>query len=332
MASPSIIAPSSLLATQNDDHADDDDVGSTSTSAEERLRGLSFGIRNDKNRDIKTSREEQYDTQRRQMLWKPVAAALLTTSSSLVVLEQNPANALVKGNAPPPKSSKPASDKPRCTNVEECQAEAERRADEERLRLEADAASDAASTLTTAQGTRYRDLQVGSGKTAAAGDEVTVFYKVLKLGKRSYDGISGEGTVVFSRGYGLEDDERKPRDKSFVTTLGYTGNIAALNDAVPGMREGGLRRFAVAPERGWRKPGRACDGGPGGTGAGGDLKTDYVVVPTATMVASEACFDTTRQPFPLQYAEQRRMAQRFDQSLIMEVELVRVGSGDSSFL
>ena len=56
-----------------------------------------------------------------------------------------------------------------------------------------------------------------------------------------------------------------------------------------------------------------CDGGPGGRGAGGDKKTDYVIVPTATMVATEACFDTTKIPFPTSYAQERRMAQRFDQ-------------------
>lgn len=60
---------------------------------------------------------------------------------------------------------------------------------------------------------------------------------------------------------------------------------------------------------------------------GGELKTDYVVVPTATMVNEEACFDMSKQPFPTTYAQQRRMAQRFDQSLIMEVELVKTGPG-----
>jgi hypothetical protein len=47
------------------------------------------------------------------------------------------------------------------------------------------------------------------------------------------------------------------------------------------------------------------------------------------MVAAEACFDSTKQPFPLSYAQQRRMAQRFDQSLIMEVELVKTASAGS---
>jgi hypothetical protein len=58
-------------------------------------------------------------------------------------------------------------------------------------------------------------------------------------------------------------------------------------------------------------------------GAGGELRTDYVVVPTATMVDQEACFDTSKSPFPTTYAQRRRMAQRFDQSLIMEVQVAK---------
>lgn len=134
-----------------------------------------------------------------------------------------------------------------------------------------------------------------------------------------------QGTVVFSRGYGFEDDESAPAKKSFITAVGSYSNIAALNEVIPGMKVNGIRRFAILPQKGWRKPTKMCDGGPGGQGAGGDLKTDYVVVPTATMVAEEACFDQTRQPFPSTYAQQRRMAQRFDQSLCMEVQLVSVG-------
>ena len=87
---------------------------------------------------------------------------------------------------------------------------------------------------------------------------------------------------------------------------------------------GALRRISVTPQNGWEKNTKQCDGGPGGSGSGGDLKTDYVVVPTATMVEQEACFDRNKLPFPSTYALERRMAQRFDQSLIMEVRLVNV--------
>lgn len=241
-----------------------------------------------------------------------------TTTAALFIVSAPPAaQALVKGNAPPPKKSKPSERS--CTNVEECQQMAEEKEAAERM-----AADQLEPPSVTQRGTRYKDVAVGTGARARSGDVVNVYYKVLKLGKRSYDGLSGEGTVVFSRGYGLEDDERSARTSDFQTVLGAPRTIVALSDAVAGMAVGGIRRFAVTPDAGWRKPGKSCDGGPGGSGAGGDLKTDYVVVPTATMVAAEACFDTSKQPFPTSYAQQRRMAQRFDQSLIMEVELVGV--------
>ncbi|GKY92043.1 hypothetical protein MPSEU_000175900 [Mayamaea pseudoterrestris] len=247
--------------------------------------------------------------------------AALSLCSSL------PSHALVKGNAPPlskPKATSSNSDvKKKCTNVEECQELAMQQAEREQR----EALANVTPSLLTAGGTRYRDETVGDSSSLpiTTNTAVTINYKVLKLGKRSYDGLSGEGTVVFSRGYGLEDDEDKAGSKSYSTIVGSPFNIIALNEALVGMRLGGIRRFVVLPQQGWQKPTKACDGGPGGRGSGGDLKTDYVVVPTATMVAQEACFDTSKQPFPTDYAKQRRMAQRFDQSLIMEVQVVKVG-------
>ena len=127
---------------------------------------------------------------------------------------------------------------------------------------------------------------------------------------------------IKTTGYGLEDDEKKPGETSFITTLGSPSLIAAISDGVTGMAAGSIRRISILPQMGWRLPGKQCDGGPGGSGAGGELKTDYVVIPTATMVNEEACFDKTKLPFPQRYDQQRRLAQRFDQSLIVEVELV----------
>jgi len=270
---------------------------------------------------------------RRQVLQTALSTGAFVSSGLVptLFLSPVPSMALVKGNAPPPKSSPPTSDKPKCTNVDDCQALAERKEQELRERAAAAAASEGDAIRKTKGGTRYRDIEEGTGAIVKEGDEVTLYYKVLKLGKRSYDGLSGEGTVIFSRGYGLEDDESTPGSKSFVTVVGGYNNIVALNEALVGMKVGGTRRLAVFPPKGWRKPNPSCDGGPGGSGAGGDVKTDYVVVPTAQLVAEEACFDTTKQPFPLTYAQQRRMAQRFDQSLIMEVQLVAAGPATAEF-
>merc|ERR1712125_227012 len=96
--------------------------------------------------------------------------------------------------------------------------------------------ANAEPAMIASKGTRYRDIEVGSsGITAKPGSDVSVYFKVLKLGKRSYDGLSGEGTVVFSRGFGLEDDEKVPGDKSFRFTVGDQAVIGALNDAIAGM-------------------------------------------------------------------------------------------------
>jgi hypothetical protein len=92
---------------------------------------------------------------------------------------------------------RPSGGKLKCTNVEECQAMAERKqAEESSLKIQG------SPPKVSQGGTRYIDMDIGdeSKSSVKHGDEVTIYYKVLKLGKRSYDGPSGEGTVVFSRG------------------------------------------------------------------------------------------------------------------------------------
>ena len=69
---------------------------------------------------------------RRDMLLKGVPSCL---SVALVAYSQ-PASALVKGVAPP-STMKPGGGKPKCTNVEECQALAEQKEREEREAAEA---------------------------------------------------------------------------------------------------------------------------------------------------------------------------------------------------
>lgn len=241
-----------------------------------------------------------------------------TSACVALCIQPESSSALVKGNAPPPK--KGPSEERKCRNVEECQEMAERLASQK----EQEERANMVPASVTSKGTRYRELTEAKegSRVAKMGDEATIFYKVLKLGKRSYDGLSGEGTVVFSKGFGLEDDEEKAGVKNFSFTIGDNQVVSALSDGIQGQAVGSTRRIAALPQMGWERATRECDGGPGGGGSGGELKTDYVVVPTATMVATETCFDKAKLPFPSTYAEQRRMAQRFDQTLILEVELV----------
>lgn len=278
------------------------------------VSGSSAFISNTNYQRIDSSLQAKASSQQSRLGFLQSTAALVALSS----LQVQPANALVKGNAPPPK--KGVSEERKCRNVEECQEMAERAA----AKADEEARANMVPASVTSKGTKYRELVAATegAPVAKEGQKATIFYKVLKLGKRSYDGLSGEGTVVFSRGYGLEDDENKAGVKSFEFTIGDPQVIGALNDAIVGQPVGSTRRVAIVPQMGWEKATRECDGGPGGSGTGGELKTDYVVVPTATMVQQEFCFDTKKLPFPSTYAEQRRMAQRFDQALIMEVELV----------
>eukprot|EP00588_Corethron_pennatum_P009012 CAMPEP_0194267476 /NCGR_PEP_ID=MMETSP0169-20130528/1956_1 /TAXON_ID=218684 /ORGANISM="Corethron pennatum, Strain L29A3" /LENGTH=324 /DNA_ID=CAMNT_0039008309 /DNA_START=40 /DNA_END=1014 /DNA_ORIENTATION=+ len=261
------------------------------------------------------------DTDRRRSFLRVLLSVPAVVAASSVGVLTEPAEALVRGSAPPPPRKIGSTSERKCVNLEECQELADRAAQEI---VNAERALPPPSV--TSRGTRYRELKSSeSDVIAKTGDTVSIRYKILKSGKRSYDGISGEATVVFSLGYGLDDRENgKVGDMSFRTTIGDASLIEALSDGVSGMAVGSVRRIAILPEMGWRKTGQACDGGPGGRGTGGELKTDYVIVPTATMVAEEACFDKGRMPFPVDYAQQRRMAQRFDQSLIAEVELVSI--------
>jgi hypothetical protein len=64
-----------------------------------------------------------------------------------------------------------------------------------RAREAAEAAAASGVKPVVVEGTRYLEVEGGSGKSVTRGDKVEVYYKVLKLGKRSYDGLSGEGTV-----------------------------------------------------------------------------------------------------------------------------------------
>ena len=143
---------------------------------------------------------------RRSVLQSAAMVAAATLSTPLA------SHALVKGNAPPSKSSPPGSSpEKKCRNVEECQEQAERLAQQ---KLEEEMAN-ATPPKVAPGGSRYKDIvEVGAGgssegeegstgsgiRVAKAGETVELRYKVLKLGKRSYDGLSGEGTVVFSRG------------------------------------------------------------------------------------------------------------------------------------
>ena len=122
------------------------------------------------------------------------------TTVSFVSTIGSPVQALVKGNAPPP--PKKGTEERKCRNISECQELGERTAAQQEEEMKSQMLPPKVTTL----GTRYRDMesadvqQLGSNVLVQPGNTASIRYKVLKIGKRSYDGLIGEGTVIFSRG------------------------------------------------------------------------------------------------------------------------------------
>lgn len=214
-------------------------------------------------------------------------------------------HALVKGSSPPPKKSSSYSRK--CKTIDEC----EEIGREKEEALFDTAQDDLAAVQKTSSGDEYRDLSVGAGSEVKVGSEVQLKYRVLRLGKRSSDGLSGEASPVFSRGYGEDDDKITDFD---TITIGQGNVIAALDEGIRGMRAGGRRRVNVRPERGWKLPDNIC------------LKTytDVTIVPTTKVQENDACFATGLYPTPSNYGAKRRMLRRYDETLIVDCEVVSV--------
>ncbi|CAM9612195.1 unnamed protein product [Pylaiella littoralis] len=212
-----------------------------------------------------------------------------------------PASALVKGNAPPPGYNKKRGSG---------SGNGEREATPTAGAVPGD--DDPSRTFSvTKSGIRFKDLKIGDGAEVTPANVVDMRYRVEKLGKRSYDGISGETQSVFSLGYGEDDDKE---GDVLTVPLGAGRLVGAVDEAIVGMRVGGVRRVAVRPERGWKKLDPKCA-----------TEIDMGVmsgVPGAALAKVEDCIDLTLEPRPVGYGATRRMARRFDETLIVEVEMV----------
>jgi FKBP-type peptidyl-prolyl cis-trans isomerase len=111
--------------------------------------------------------------------------------------------------------------------------------------------ADAQQEIKTASGLRYTDNKAGTGKTAAAGQDVEVHY----TGWIYLDGLKGK-QFDSSRGRG-----------PFAFPLGAGRVIKGWDEGVAGMKEGGRRTLIIPPELGY-----------GDRGAGG------VIPPNATLM------------------------------------------------
>jgi FKBP-type peptidyl-prolyl cis-trans isomerase FkpA len=80
----------------------------------------------------------------------------------------------------------------------------------------------------TASGLYYQDIQVGAGTEAAAGDSVTVHY----------EGFLRNGTKF---------DSSRERNEPYEFVVGVGEVIPGFDEAVFGMREGGVRKVVMPP-------------------------------------------------------------------------------------
>ncbi|CAK9078527.1 Peptidylprolyl isomerase [Durusdinium trenchii] len=108
--------------------------------------------------------------------------------------------------------------------------------------------------------TSQMDVKAGdeSAGVAKVGDDVKIRYRVMRSGKRSYDGLSGEATTLFSLGYGEDDG---PKDATLNAPIGQGRFVKALDEALVGMAVGGVRRIQVRPDYGlgWKKEGKCAE-------------------------------------------------------------------------
>ena len=85
-----------------------------------------------------------------------------------------------------------------------------------------------AASTKTSSGLYYRDITVGTGKTAASGDSVFV----------RYSGAFNNGQVF---------DDRTPVEPSFDFKLGTGYVIPGWDEGIVGMKVGGVRQLIVPP-------------------------------------------------------------------------------------
>jgi FKBP-type peptidyl-prolyl cis-trans isomerase FkpA len=105
---------------------------------------------------------------------------------------------------------------------------------------------------TTPSGLIINDVVVGTGETAAAGQQVSVHYT---------------GWLLFGGEKGKKFDSSKDRGDPFGFGLGAGQVIKGWDEGVQGMKVGGTRTLTIPPELGY-----------GARGAGG------VIPPNATLI------------------------------------------------
>lgn len=252
------------------------------------------------------------ETERTRPRREAVAGTAAMLFAVLTLGAARPSGALVKGNSPPKDYNKGFGKKANCASKDECQ-EIGREKEAEQFGTTEDMTYEK-----TASGARFKDVTKGSPEAgvAASGSVVKLRYRVMRSGKRASDGLSGEASTIFSLGYGEDDG---PKDAVLTSTLGEGQLVKALDEGLVGMAVGGKRRVQVRPENGlgWKKPGKCAEESSVLGIVGG--------IPNAATENEETCLNE-KLPQPVDFGSKRRFSRRFDESLIVEAELMGLGS------
>lgn len=230
-----------------------------------------------------------------------LAAVALALSLSLAGLSS--AKALIKGNTPPKdyglgKGLNKAGPLD-CRSCAECEEMGLKREEEKY----GNPNSQEKTYKLTSSGARYKDMKPGneSDGVVKVGDDLKIRYRVMRSGKRSYDGLSGEATTLFSLGYGEDDG---PKDATLNAPIGQGRFVKALDEGLVGMAVGGVRRVQVRPDYGlgWKKEGKCAEAiGAVGVVAG---------LPAAGAERESACLDDSLLPQPIDWDAKRRFERR----------------------
>ncbi len=92
------------------------------------------------------------------------------------------------------------------------------------------------TTVTTPSGLQYTDTEIGTGATAASGQEVSVHYT---------------GWLFNNGEQGAKFDSSKDRMQPFEFSLGAGMVIKGWDEGVAGMQVGGKRTLTIPPELGY---------------------------------------------------------------------------------
>mmetsp|Transcript_56989 Transcript_56989/g.185205 ORF Transcript_56989/g.185205 Transcript_56989/m.185205 type:complete len:289 (+) Transcript_56989:51-917(+) len=126
-----------------------------------------------------------------------------------------------------------AAERPACGNIDECREVGDRKF--------AEADREKGPIVRLGQGVRYREVRVGHGAEVKMGDSVDISFEVQKT----------NGDYIYSLGRG-RPDMQGDFGETYRVTLGSHDVPVAVEQAMEGMRAGGVRKVEMPPQLGFQ--------------------------------------------------------------------------------